>query len=275
MTNREFYYPDFDLGEFRYTVARYCKLLIRARWKCDPGFLDEADLAAWGLEDIGTDRWSACQLLDQAAAALGHLNRHFLPRCGSGGVRETDESTPEGRLIWVIAGLVPTDGGGPAHNAALLEASRQLRDGKPLDWGALVEWDCLKEIRANLDQLPHPRREAALSRSSETLTVRDGQRNGDTLTAAMVETQGMQREIRDLLLSQRTVKEFYTIAEVAEILGRSKYSVREWCRKGQVQAVKAPNGRSWLVSHAELTRVRNHGPTPEHQSDGVLDRGRD
>ncbi|HYT88582.1 MAG TPA: helix-turn-helix domain-containing protein [Gemmataceae bacterium] len=78
-------------------------------------------------------------------------------------------------------------------------------------------------------------------------------------------------EIRDLLVNQRTVKEVYTTAEVAEILGRSEYTVREWARKGQVQAVKSPNGRSWLISHAELSRLRNHGPTPEHQADGVVD----
>jgi excisionase family DNA binding protein len=99
--------------------------------------------------------------------------------------------------------------------------------------------------------------------------IRQGE---DDLRAAIAETQALQREIRDLLINQRTVKEVYTTAEVADILGRSEYTVREWARKGQVQAGKAPNGRSWLISHAELTRLRNHGPSPEHQADGVVDR---
>jgi excisionase family DNA binding protein len=101
------------------------------------------------------------------------------------------------------------------------------------------------------------------------------QQSDDALVAAVAETQALQREIRDLLVSQRTVKELYTTVEVAELIGRSEYTVREWCRKGQVQATKAPNGRSWLIAHAELTRLRNHGPAPEHQPDGVVDRRRD
>src|SRR5829696_5597613 len=124
ISNLEIYRPDFDLGAFRHAAARYVKLLIRARWKCDPGFLGQDDLAAWGLADIGRDRWPAWRLLHQAALALGHLNVEFLPRCGSGGVRETDESTPEGRLISALAGLDQADGGGPEHNGALLAAAR-------------------------------------------------------------------------------------------------------------------------------------------------------
>ena len=65
------------------------------------------------------------------------------------------------------------------------------------------------------------------------------------------------------LLRQKPAKEWYTTAEVAEIVGRSEYTVREYCRKGQIQAEKAPNGRGWLVSHGELERLRNYGPLPE------------
>lgn len=73
------------------------------------------------------------------------------------------------------------------------------------------------------------------------------------------------------LLSQRPAKEWYTTAEVAEIVGRAEYTVREWCRKGQVQAAKASNGRGWLIGHGELTRLRNHGPLPEQHADRVVD----
>ena len=50
------------------------------------------------------------------------------------------------------------------------------------------------------------------------------------------------------LLHQKAGKEWYTTAEVAEIVGKSDYTVREYCRKGQIKAEKAPNGRGWLVS---------------------------
>jgi excisionase family DNA binding protein len=84
--------------------------------------------------------------------------------------------------------------------------------------------------------------------------------------AAIAQTQVLQREVRDLLLSQRSVKEFYTTAEVAEILGRAEYTVREWCRQGRIRAKKKPCGQGkggeWLVSHEELTRFRNEGLLP-------------
>jgi excisionase family DNA binding protein len=74
------------------------------------------------------------------------------------------------------------------------------------------------------------------------------------------------------LKQERTAKELYSTAEAAEILGRSDYTVREWCRKGQTYAVKSPNGRGWLIPHEDLIRLRNEGPLPEQQAHRVLDR---
>jgi hypothetical protein len=69
------------------------------------------------------------------------------------------------------------------------------------------------------------------------------------------------------LVEQRTVKEWYSTAEVAAILGRAEFTVREWCRLGRVRAEKKKCGRGpaseWIVSHAELTRVRNEGLLPD------------
>lgn len=65
-----------------------------------------------------------------------------------------------------------------------------------------------------------------------------------------------------VLVEQRTVKEWYSTQEVADLVGKAEYTVREWCRQGRVQARKAPNGRGWLVSHDELVRIRNEGPLP-------------
>jgi hypothetical protein len=67
------------------------------------------------------------------------------------------------------------------------------------------------------------------------------------------------------LLEQQVAKEWYTTSEVADILGKAEYTVREWCRKGQVQASKAHNGRGWLIAHEHLVRLRNEGPIPEQQ----------
>jgi len=69
------------------------------------------------------------------------------------------------------------------------------------------------------------------------------------------------------IIEQRTIKDWYTTAEVAKILGKAEFTVREWCRLGRVRAEKKKCGRGasseWIVSHEELTRVRNEGLLPE------------
>ena len=69
------------------------------------------------------------------------------------------------------------------------------------------------------------------------------------------------------LVEQRTIKEWYSTADVATILGKAEFTVREWCRLGRVHAQKKKSGRGvaseWIVSHAELTRIRNEGLLPD------------
>jgi hypothetical protein len=56
----------------------------------------------------------------------------------------------------------------------------------------------------------------------------------------------------------------YSVNEVAAMLGRRPFTVREWCRLGQVNAFKLPGFRSgdherWLISSAEVERYRAEG----------------
>jgi hypothetical protein len=59
------------------------------------------------------------------------------------------------------------------------------------------------------------------------------------------------------------VKEYYSTVEVAKLLGKRPYTVREWCRLGRINAEKANFGRGqddeWRISHQELTRIQNEG----------------
>ncbi len=242
IVNNELYYPAYDLGEFRYVVARYVKLLIRARWCCEPRFLSEADLTAWGLADIATDQSKAALLMGQAADTLGHLNYDYLPRCGSGGVKETDQSTPAGRLIWAVVDLVPTEGGDRSHNFALVEAAQALAEDKSVNWTTLVEWSTLPAIRADLDLLPHPKKEnpdARLERIESQLTT---------------------------LVSREKIRDWYTTEEFAKQVGKAEFTVRAWCRNGRVKAQKRHSGRgatpAWVVSHDELLRYQREGLIP-------------
>jgi hypothetical protein len=68
------------------------------------------------------------------------------------------------------------------------------------------------------------------------------------------------------LVNRESVKDSYTTGEVGKILDKSEYTAREWCRQGRVRAAKRACGRGrakeWIVSHEELTRIRNEGLLP-------------
>ncbi|MAT73486.1 MAG: hypothetical protein CMJ58_28725 [Planctomycetaceae bacterium] len=71
------------------------------------------------------------------------------------------------------------------------------------------------------------------------------------------------------MLQGQSSKESYSTQEIASILGRKPYTVREWCRLRRINATKAMCGRGceeeWRVSHDELVRIQNEGllPPPE------------
>ena len=71
-----------------------------------------------------------------------------------------------------------------------------------------------------------------------------------------------------LLVERQTVKDFYSTDEVAEILGKAEFTVREWCRRRRIHAQKRRSGRgkfcSWVISHEELQRIQREGLLPEH-----------
>ena len=83
-------------------------------------------------------------------------------------------------------------------------------------------------------------------------------------------------KVLSLLANQRLVKDFYTTSEVAQLLNKSTFTVREWARLGRIRASKRPCGRGrsleWMVSHTELVRLRSYGllPRPEHVNSAAM-----
>ena len=71
-----------------------------------------------------------------------------------------------------------------------------------------------------------------------------------------------------ILLEQKTIKDWYTTYEIAKILGKAEFTVREWCRNGRIRAQKKGSGRgkyqSWVISHGELLRIQKEGILPLH-----------
>jgi hypothetical protein len=87
--------------------------------------------------------------------------------------------------------------------------------------------------------------------------------------AQMTEMRWMLGTIHDLLTTPRVNREWYTTEEVAKILDRDPYTVREWARLGRIKAEERVGGRGrakeWVISHEELTRYRNHGLLPSRK----------
>jgi hypothetical protein len=87
-----------------------------------------------------------------------------------------------------------------------------------------------------------------------------------------IETSIVERldRIESLLREQKTIKEFYGTEELAEILKRSEFTVREYARLGRINAQKRKSGRgkhaAWVVSHTELLRIQRDGLLPERRS---------
>lgn len=83
----------------------------------------------------------------------------------------------------------------------------------------------------------------------------------------VAKSESMVHEVHDVIKNQRPTKEWYTVTELAQLLGKAEFTVREWCRLGRVHAEKRECGRGnsqeWIVSHAEMTRIQNHGLLPD------------
>ena len=101
-----------------------------------------------------------------------------------------------------------------------------------------------------------------------------GQRETPKVSFDVAASESLQRLDRierslSTLMQLRTVKDFYSIDEVAEIVGKAEFTVREWARRGRINAQKRRSGRgkhqSWVISHEELQRIQREGLLPEHR----------
>jgi transposase len=72
------------------------------------------------------------------------------------------------------------------------------------------------------------------------------------------------------ILTAQHHREWYSVEEIARILGKAEFTVREWCRHGRINAEKRMSGRgafpAWVVSHQELLRYQREGLMPAARS---------
>ena len=69
-----------------------------------------------------------------------------------------------------------------------------------------------------------------------------------------------------VLVERQAVREWYTTEQMAELLGKSEFTVREYCRLFRLNAEKRVSGRGkypqWVVSHNEYLRYQKEGLLP-------------
>ena len=93
--------------------------------------------------------------------------------------------------------------------------------------------------------------------------------NLERIESTLAEMMALLNELVASSRSSIATKAAYSAAEVATILGKRPYTIREWCRLQRINATKRPWGRGnegeWEISHEELERFRSHGllPTPK------------
>ena len=58
-------------------------------------------------------------------------------------------------------------------------------------------------------------------------------------------------------------RQYYSVPEFAELVCKSEYTVREWCRLHRINAEKCESGhgdsKAWKIPADELARYRDHG----------------
>jgi excisionase family DNA binding protein len=83
------------------------------------------------------------------------------------------------------------------------------------------------------------------------------------LTARLSGIEAMLAQILEFLAAPKVARECFTVEEVAVMLNKSLYTVREWCREGRINATKRLEKRGgselWSISVDEVERYRNEG----------------
>lgn len=88
----------------------------------------------------------------------------------------------------------------------------------------------------------------------------------DELVSKLARIESALSDLHELVANGQMIKDSYTTLEVAKVLNKKPYTVREWCRLQRVNADKAMCGRGseeeWRISHEELVRIQNEGLLP-------------
>jgi hypothetical protein len=90
--------------------------------------------------------------------------------------------------------------------------------------------------------------------------------NHPGLTAQLTDVQSKLDRIFELLASPKETRACYTVEEVAKMICKSDFTVRQWCNQGRINAKKGEERRGgatrWRISSAEIHRYKEEGLMP-------------
>lgn len=135
-----------------------------------------------------------------------------------------------------------------------------------------------KQTRQRCKNQAGPRPEAKTQGHCRASEIAEGVRDElKSIQIRLAALEALLSEVHDRTVQGSLVKEYYTTQEVARILSKRPYTVREWCRLGRVRGEKSHSGRGldveWRIGHVELTRIQNEGLLPI-QKTAVVERPR-
>jgi hypothetical protein len=69
-----------------------------------------------------------------------------------------------------------------------------------------------------------------------------------------------------ILVDRQQIRDWYTTAEAAKLLGKAEFTVREWCRLKRVRSERRRSGRgaflAYVISQEEIARFQREGLLP-------------
>ena len=113
-----------------------------------------------------------------------------------------------------------------------------------------------------LTQAPGKSRSRGVGQFDETTFEAEDEDSVATIEM-LIERLGRIEDKLQMLLQQKIVQKFYSTGDVAKVLNKAEFTVREWCRLRRIRAEKRPCGRGhsleWMISHEELDRIKAEG----------------
>lgn len=81
---------------------------------------------------------------------------------------------------------------------------------------------------------------------------------GEFLSQIAERMESLEKRIEAVVIG-RLEKEWYTTDEVAVLMKRAPWTVRQHCLSGRIKGKKRAGSDRWLVSRQELERLMNEG----------------